>query len=425
MSVLPELRGQLVRAAAHRQPAERPGALRRVQRGFRILPALFALLVAAAIAVVAVTELRHRAPLSSDSSVADGKVAGRHQLIEMLAPLQRPQTAGDLKLSLLSRPRGPGLAGLNGVIDRPLVRYAATTPWGERLFIVPMRPASAAQIAAEKRRYPELRRAFARSASRGETVGLFGSGGGGGFATPASLERYGEGETEGGSGETRVISLVPDGVARVEFLFARQPAGSQYGGPLYPHVLRVTVAVHDNIAAAQVHRASVGGGEATIWYNAAGQTLRRIGNFAALNRVVKVRQPGPQTPASRAAQRNPSTPNPVWVTPAVGSPSTVFRVHFRVLLNGADYRYRITGTRCSHYTFPGGTGNPDALRGSIWNDSLNAVQGQKLCPGTYHVSVSVMSAGRYSRASRPAIPHHRRAALGGEPSFGHATFIVR
>jgi hypothetical protein len=64
-----------------------------------------------------------------------------------------------------------------------------------------------------------------------------------------------------------------------------------------------------------------------------------------------------------------------------------------VLLNGADYSYTVTGTRCPTFTFPGGTGKPNSLRGSLWSDSLSAVQRQRLCPGVYHVAVTVMDVG--------------------------------
>ena len=107
-----------------------------------------------------------------------------------------------------------------------------------------------------------------------------------------------------------------------------------------------------------------------IWYAANGQVIKRIGDFAKVNRVNAAPKPGPPTPQSRAAQRDPSTPNRVWVTPSVGTPHTTFKVHFRILLNDADYHYQFTGARCPRYTFPGGTGKPNALRGGLWSDPL-------------------------------------------------------
>ncbi len=46
------------------------------------------------------------------------------------------------------------------------------------------------------------------------------------------------------------------------------------------------------------------------------------------------------------------------------------------------------------------------------SESLTAVQGQPLCPGTYHVSVAVMDLGRHGNLKHPA---RRR----------HGTFTVR
>jgi hypothetical protein len=206
---------------------------------------------------------------------------------------------------------------------------------------------------------------------------------------------------------------VPDGVAKVTFMLARQPNGNDYGAPTYTHPLGVTVPVHDNVAAAQVDRECCSGRPPMIWYAANGQVIKRIGDFAKVNRVNAAPKPGPQTSLSRAAQRDPSTPNRVWVTPSVGTPHTTFKVHFRILLNGAGYRYRFTGTRCPRYTFPGGTGKPNALRGGLWSDPVRAVTGQALCPGTYHVAVSVMDLGRFGNLKPTVKP------------FGAATFTVR
>jgi hypothetical protein len=287
------------------------------------------------------------------------------------------------------------------------------------MFIVPMKPPTAKQLAAAKRRFPNGRRFLSQRVSQGETAGLFSNGGGGCCSSAAMLEAHGSGTEEGagrsfagGSTRERDIALVPDGVAKVEFVFPRQPDGNQYGGPVYRHVLKVTVPVHDNIAAVQVDRECCSG-QASVWYDAAGHVIRTLGNPAAAGRVVATPIPGPETPLSRAAERDPSTPNPVWVTPGVGGPHTKFHIHFHVLLNGADYSYRFTGTRCRRFTFPGGTGDPNALRGSLWSDGVGAVQGQALCPGTYHVSVSVMG---FLRSSGPRYPRR---------PFGSATFTVR
>lgn len=64
-------------------------------------------------------------------------------------------------------------------------------------------------------------------------------------------------------------------------------------------------------------------------------------------------------------------------------------------------------------TFPGGGGGgPTDIRGRIWSDRLDAVRGQTWCPGTYHVSVTVMDLGRAGHLKHPA------------RSFGIAPFTV-
>jgi hypothetical protein len=152
-----------------------------------------------------------------------------------------------------------------------------------------------------------------------------------------------------------------------------------------------------------------------IWYSPAGAVVKRIGNFATINRVIPPPRPGPETPLSRAAERDPSTPNRLWVTPAFGGPHTIFKLHFRVLLNDADYRYRLAGTRCPGITPNGGDGGGGSLglRGRVWTDVVDAVSGQTWCPGTYRLSATVMDRGRAGMLKRPARP------------FGTATFTVR
>jgi hypothetical protein len=207
---------------------------------------------------------------------------------------------------------------------------------------------------------------------------------------------------------------VPDGVASVVFVLPRQSAGVENGAPIYKHSLRLAVAVHDNVAAVQIHRQCCNGQPPMIWYAADGHVIKRIGNFSTTNRVIAPPKAGPETALSRAVEHDPSTPNRVWVTPRTGGPHTPFMVHFRVLLNDASYQYTFSGTRCPQFTFPGGTGGgTNDLRGRSWSDPLAAVQSQALCPGTYRVSVTVTDLGRYGALMHPAHP------------FGTATFTVR
>lgn len=268
-------------------------------------------------------------------------MAGRQQLVDILAVLRRPQTPADRAFPRNSLPDTSPSEALQGTPDIALIRYATTTPWGERLFFVPMKPPSAASAAAFVRSFParlrrQARRAIAERVGRGETLGVFSKSGGGGGASAAdikagdSLGTEGAGRSfAGGSIRTRLILVVPDGVAKVAFVFPRQSAGALYGTPVYKHSLRIEAPVRDNVAAVQVDRQCCSGRPPMIWYAADGQVIKQIGNFAKVNRVVAPPRPGPPTALSPAAERNPSTPNRVWVTPSVGGPHTNFKVHFR------------------------------------------------------------------------------------------------
>jgi hypothetical protein len=388
--------------------------------GLRGIPVLLAVLVTLAVAVGALTEIRHHAPKRPVSSSA---VSGRKQLLDILAVLRRPRTAADLGLDRASLPH-PGV--FIGAPDLSMIRYATVTPWGEKLFLVPFRPPTRRSLAAAERQFPQrdrpqLARTFARLASRGETLGVYSRKGGGGGVPASFIEAHGELSTEGsghafagGSTRTRLILVVPDGVAKVVLVLPRQPAGAQYGAPIYPHSLSVAVPVHRNIAAVQVDRQCCTSQLPMIWYAADGHVTKRIGNLASVNRVTAPPKPGPETALSRSAEHNPSTPNRVWMTPPTGGPRTTFTLHFRILLNDANYRYTLTGTKCPAITPLGGSGggNNDR-RGRIFGVDIDAVSGQTWCPGTYHVSATVMDLGRGGNLKHPGRP------------FGTATFTVR
>jgi hypothetical protein len=365
--------------------------------------------------------IRHHtaAPSTADAS--------REQLIRILGVLRRPQTYADLHspdiarfLALYRSGQAPPFFAGGGTPDVPLIRRAATTPWGTGVFVIPMKPPTAASLAALKARYPNFP-INQLAQLRGEGIDLEIGSGGGCCSTAAHIQAGHDMTTEGagrsfagGSTQTRLVLLVPDGVAKVQFVLPRQPSRNSPGSPIYPTALRVTVPVHGNVAAVQVKRELDGGGVPMIWYNPDGQVIKRIGDLGTVNRVLPSPQPGPQTARSRAAERDPSTPNRVWVTPATGNQHAKYAVHFRLLLNDADYRFQISGTSCPQITLAGGGGGGYGdLRGRILSYDLDAVTGQTWCPGTYHVSVSVMDLGRYGSLKHPAAP------------FGTATFTVK
>jgi hypothetical protein len=394
--------------AARRRASVRPGGRRRLNIGALAAAALVAvtLAVAGGALILLAGHQRPSATTATDRS--------RQQLIDILAVLRRPQTKADLNPRILSQSAS---IPMQGSPDVPLVRFATTTPWGEKLYLVPTKPPTVKQLnilGLPPRLIERLR-------ARGETLSVFSPQGGGGTSDAAAIEAGDAIGTEGaghsfagGSSQTRFILVVPNGVAKVEFMLPRQSSPGANDPRIYPHSLGVTARVHDNIAAVQVNRETDGPSAPMVWYSADGRVLKRIGDFAKLNRVIAPPRPGPQTALSRAAERDPSTPNRVWITPNVGGPHTKFMLHFRVLLNDADYRYRLTGTRCPAITLNGGDGGGSGdLRGRIWRDIVDGVDGQSWCPGTYNLSATVMDLGRRGKLKHPAAP------------FGTGTFTVR
>jgi len=419
VTVLPQLERQLIRAAERATETHRRHGRQGSARAGTVAGG-FALVMAAAVTVVIAVGALILLGSHKQSTADRATAPGRQQLTAIIGVLRRPQSRADLNQRVLSQI--PSGLIFQGKPDLPLVRFATTTPWGERLYFVPIKPLTTQQLAS-LRHLPHLAaRDLANLRTQGETLSLFSAQGGGGAGNAAAIEAgkaiatQGAGRAfAGGSTRTKLILVVPDGVAKVQFVLPRQPQPGVPGTHIYPSSTNVTVPVHGNVAAAEVPRNLPGVAVPMIWYSPDGAVVKRFGNLAAVNRVVAPPQPGPETSLSRAAERNPSTPNRVWVTPAVGGPHTKFMLHFRVLLNDADYRYQLTGTRCPAITLHGGDGGGGALglRGRIWTDVVDAVDGQTWCPGTYHLSATVMDLGSRGSLPHPATP------------FGTATFTVR
>lgn len=415
-TLLPELEKQLIRAAARAPTAPSGSARPAASKLASGLALVMVATVTLAIGAGALILLRsHKRPAPSAAA------ASRQKLINILAVLRRPQTKADLNLSILRGLESGPLAGSQGPADVPLIRFATTTPWGEKLYLVPRKPLTAAQIATLARQSQRPPGFIARLRGR-ETLDVFSSQGGGGASDAATIEAGRAVGTEGagvdaagGSSETRLILVVPDGVAKVKFVLPRQPQPAVPGAPIYPHSATVTAPAHANVVAVQLNREFDGATPPMIWYSADGRAIKRLGNLAAVNRVVASPQPGPETPLSRAAERDPSTPNRVWVTPSVGGPHTNFMLHFRVLLNHANYTYKLSGTNCPAITVNGGDGGGGALglRGRVWSDVVDAVAEQTWCPGIYHLSAAVMELRRNANVKAHTRP------------FGTATFTVR
>jgi hypothetical protein len=106
--------------------------------------------------------------------------------------------------------------------------------------------------------------------------------------------------------------------------------------------------------------------------------------------------PAPETMLSRQAERDPSTPNPVAVTPKRGGQHTAFTLSFHSLLNGGGYSYRILSSgpeRCQRAAelATGGDGvaigGVPLVRGQTITKTL-APRSRGLCPGSYRIYVS-------------------------------------
>jgi hypothetical protein len=375
------LERELVEAArrqADNRRTKRPYGLGRIVEGFAIAAVLAVTLVIGAGALILLGR-QHRAN-SPTRAVSD-----RQQLVDIIGALRRPQTFADLHSPTIARllsgyqtRREPWDA--RGAPELPLIRRAAVTPWGEAVFLVPLKPTSG-------RRQEGLlwtTRSFTDCCSTAADVKTFG-------------EVNNEGQVKrriGGREEAldRFVAVVPDGVAKV-----------QLG--------RLMMTVHDNVAAAQANGNLVGPTPVMFWFGPDGNAIRRIGDMAGSYRSLAIPQPGPVTAASRAAERDPSTPNPVWTTPRLGGPHTTFRVHFRALLNAAGYTYTVTGGKCR--SLWGTQAKPDDSRGHIWSDTVLPVSGKSWCRGTYHLSVTVTDLGPPGTLKHPSRP------------FGTARFVVR
>lgn len=409
------------------EPPTRPKRPRRRHRLARSAPIVISGLVAVLIGVVAVTELRHRPhhPAPASSSTA---VAGKQALVDILAVLRRPQTALDRKVFAQSGMANSGFSQLlgDGDVDPASARVATITPWGSRVLLALMNPPSQAQSRADARRFgARIARRF--EANRQGRLILWADHGGGAGGTPASIQAGDDTMTDGwgasyagGSTGVRAYVVVPDGVARVTFVLPQTDHGRSQG-PEYAGPLRITVAVHGNIAALEARRSCCQGQIPMIWYAADGRIVKQIGDVSAsqTTRPAAHPRPAPPTAASRAAEHDPATPNPVTVTPHTGGPTTTFRLSWQLLLTGADYQFDPVGPQAANCyganAIPGGLGGGTTdVRGQLYGESLGPLLTQPWCPGTYRVSVSVLDFGPGHPALRPP-----------PQPFGSATFTVR
>jgi hypothetical protein len=185
------------------------------------------------------------------------------------------------------------MAGNAGTPVIRLARLATITACGQKVFIAPMTPLTAAEAAALEHQYPFLKSHLEQRPPQKLTLALFGNRETS-FASPADIESGQQTIFDGahsilgldGTGPPlRVVMVIPDGVEQVAFYLPRQ---AYTGAIAYPAPETITVAVHDNIAAFEIdryidqdHWSRIG----MIWYAPSGAIVTRIGDFRQLSTV--------------------------------------------------------------------------------------------------------------------------------------------
>lgn len=296
---LPPLPLELLLSRLNQQPAQPPQAAsltpRDRSRDFRRLPSIGTFLTAVSVAIALVFAVgavallaRHgRSSLHSASPRSQTATPGRQQLIDMLSVLRRPQTKADIDRWLVGfvRQRNSKI-GMAGSPDVPLMRRVMTS-WGEKLYMVPLKPRSVIALRRIWERMSPPRVPMRRfiAANYVETLGVFtGNGGGGGSNTAADIQYAGLDGFAGAryvglrpsqGGYQYLVQVVPDGVAKVVFVVRGHLGRRESGVSASPPRRTVPVTVHDNVAAARITRKGPSGEIGAIWYDQGGQVLKR------------------------------------------------------------------------------------------------------------------------------------------------------
>jgi len=179
--------------------------------------------------------------------------SGRQQLIFVIEVLRRPQTSADLHSPTIARllstyDRSPQRWDRWGAPDLPLIRRATVTPWGEGVFLIPVKPTSG----RGQEGLLWATRSFNNCCATAADMKAFGEVNSAGQATSRTVGR--------GKAIERFLAVVPDGVAKV-----------QLGHLVMP--------VRDNVAAAQANGNLVGVTPVTFWFGPDGDVIRRIGDL--------------------------------------------------------------------------------------------------------------------------------------------------
>jgi hypothetical protein len=240
-------------------------------------------------------------PAPSDSRPALPPFAPPHLAIKaavrpltsILGVLRRPQAAADRNPALISylrrEDRNPLFAANFGRPVLSLIRLAAVSPWGERVYVVPF----LAPTAAEKRRLPRKDRSGSAPTTAtlqilpipgNKITDFYGQG-----ATPAVIN--GGRVIGNGAYDTKVynhprqtIMVLPDGIAKVALWYPTGSIANHPKHPIAPGSKPIVATVHNNIAAfiaprrfGRPHHVPFSAGQ-EIWYGPDGNIVKRIDN---------------------------------------------------------------------------------------------------------------------------------------------------
>ncbi|MGO9960373.1 MAG: hypothetical protein ACLP50_31095 [Solirubrobacteraceae bacterium] len=218
----------------------------------------------------------------------------------------------------------------------------------------------------------------------------------------------------------KIVAIEPDGVASVSWHWPREWDGLllEY---LPPASLTAPVSSNVAVVAAPARFAgsySIGPYAVTL----TGTDGAALGHYVSdtnsagiwLSTTPGSSTPGPATSLTREAQRNPATPNHIYLVPSSVSLRTTrsgpgFQIEFRNLLNNASYYATITNTAHAACVRPNVrglvsygaalqlSGDGPAARGTIFTGSLPVML---RCRGTYRVGVAVIGPQHCPRAVR-------------------------
>jgi hypothetical protein len=207
-------------------------------------------------AAVAVASVGHGSQTSKPQGAA-AFAASPHSrgaespLLSVLGVLRRPQTRADLTKRLLSSALlkyGSALDDIGTPVIR-LIRLATATPWGAKVFLVPLKRTGHADALEELELSSRL-------------------GTGGCCATASDIEHYGMGSFGGKAHAHHGVLIVPDGVAKVT-IFPPSQGGKRSPG--------ISAIVHNNTAVFEFRGPLEDPFAYMTWYAPSGTVIKHRG----------------------------------------------------------------------------------------------------------------------------------------------------